>query len=49
MGVTIPGTTVCGVPLAAAIGAFGGDPIRDYKRWKISLRDTLKWRSADRQ
>ena len=25
MGVTIPGTTVCGVPLAAAIGAFGGD------------------------
>ena len=26
MGVTIPGTTVCGVPLAAAIGAFGGDP-----------------------
>ena len=29
MGVTIPGTTVCGVALAAAIGAFGGNPQRD--------------------
>ncbi|HBQ5948630.1 L-serine ammonia-lyase, iron-sulfur-dependent, subunit alpha [Klebsiella pneumoniae] len=31
MGVTIPGTTVCGVPLAAAIGAFGGDPQKGLK------------------
>ncbi|HBT8333121.1 TPA: serine dehydratase subunit alpha family protein [Klebsiella pneumoniae] len=31
MGVTIPGTTVCGVPLAAAIGAFGGDSQKGLK------------------
>ncbi|HHO8419613.1 TPA: serine dehydratase subunit alpha family protein [Klebsiella pneumoniae] len=31
MGVTIPGTTVCGVPLAAAIGVFGGDPQKGLK------------------
>ncbi|MBM5569801.1 serine dehydratase subunit alpha family protein, partial [Klebsiella quasipneumoniae] len=31
MGVTIPGTTVCVVPLAAAIGAFGGDPQKGLK------------------
>ncbi|HEE5076659.1 TPA: serine dehydratase subunit alpha family protein [Klebsiella pneumoniae] len=31
MGVTIPGSTVCGVPLAAAIGAFGGDPQKGLK------------------
>ncbi|HBV5503891.1 TPA: serine dehydratase subunit alpha family protein [Klebsiella aerogenes] len=31
MGVTIPGTTVCGVALAAAIGAFGGNPQKGLK------------------
>ncbi|MEQ0267854.1 L-serine ammonia-lyase, iron-sulfur-dependent, subunit alpha [Klebsiella sp. CN_Kp073] len=31
MGVTIPGTAVCGVALAAAIGAFGGDPQKGLK------------------
>jgi L-cysteine desulfidase len=38
MGVTIPGTTVNGVALAAAIGALAAMPIRDYRRWKILLR-----------
>ncbi|EKM7811632.1 serine dehydratase subunit alpha family protein [Klebsiella aerogenes] len=31
MGVTIPGTAVCGVALAAAIGAFGGNPQKGLK------------------
>lgn len=31
MGVTIPGTSVCGVALAAAIGAFGGNADKGLK------------------
>jgi L-cysteine desulfidase len=48
MGVTIPGTTVCGVPLAAAIGAFGGDR-KGLKTLEDITPHMLKWRKADRQ
>lgn len=50
MGVTIPGTTVCGVPLAAAIGAFGGDSQKGLKTLEdITPRHVEMAAEADRQ
>ncbi len=41
MGVTIPGTSYCGVTLAAAIGAIGGNADADLEVLKILLRHKL--------
>lgn len=41
MGVTVPGTGMVGLPIAAALGALGGDPQAGLEVLKNSTRDHL--------